>query len=168
MIKKNFIPASPGKAGAYVGVLVTGRKAGRTSPFDTDSCANVGIQPSLRHLCCCPNRMAKQQIGREDIHTPCRVMGEACRRSVWHLMKSHVRRPLRGMRRLIGDRLVFQRLDALLDESDATGLIGNTFDQHEIGLILREGPFRIRGLVGLSQVVTGNGIVGAKRDGFFE
>ena len=76
--------------------------------------------------------------------------------------------PSEGYERLIGGRLVFQRLDALLDESDATGFIGNTFDQREIGLVLREGPFRIRGLVRLSQVVAGNGIVGAERDGFFE
>ena len=51
---------------------------------------------------------------------------------------------------------------------DATGFIGDTFDQREIGFVLREGPFRIRGVVGLSQVVAGNGIVGAKRDGFFK
>ena len=65
-------------------------------------------------------------------------------------------------------RLVFQRLNAFLDEGNAIGFIGDTFDQREIGLVLREGPFRIRGLVGLSQVVAGPGIVRAERDGFFE
>ena len=76
--------------------------------------------------------------------------------------------PCEGNEKIDGGRLVFQRLDALLDEGDATGFIGDTFDQREIGLVLREGPPGIRGLVGLSQVIAGNGIVGAERDGFFE
>ena len=76
--------------------------------------------------------------------------------------------PAEGYEKIDGGRLVLQRLHALLDESDATGFIGDTFDPREIGLVLREGPFRIRGLVGFSQVVASNGIVGAERDGFFE
>jgi hypothetical protein len=55
-----------------------------------------------------------------------------------------------------------------LDEGDAAGFIGDTFNQCEIGLVLSEGPLRIRELEGLSQVVAGYSVVRAERDSFFE
>jgi hypothetical protein len=66
------------------------------------------------------------------------------------------------------DTLVFQCFDALLDKRDSIGFIGDTFDKREVGLVLRDCPFRVRGFVRFCQVEAGNGIVGAERDGFFE
>jgi hypothetical protein len=44
--------------------------------------------------------------------------------------------PSEEVRRIDGSKLAFQSRDALLDEGDATGFIGDPFDQGEIGLVL--------------------------------
>jgi len=62
-------------------------------------------------------------------------MGEAYREIGRVPNKNTYLTPGEGNEEVDGSRLVFQRLDALLDESDATGFIWDTFDQREIGLV---------------------------------